>query len=294
MNNSEFIEKIGVMAREDMKKTKILASLTIAQAILESNWGRSSLAVAPNNNLFGIKGSYNGQYCTFPTSEYINGKWVKVNANFRKYPSWAESIADHSALFNNYNRYANLRGCTDYKLACKYVREDGYATDPSYTNKLINLIEGNNLQRFDLKSNNQQTVPNYTGTITYQAYANGRWYEEVNKCDSTPNGYAGDGVNFISGVRAKPQYGEIIIQSHLLNGSWLAEINSKDYIANNTTNGNSYSGIYGKPIDAIKIHSTKGYVDYRVKTKKGWLPWVRQGNDYAGNIGEAIIGIQMK
>lgn len=169
MNNNEFIEKIGIMANEDMKKTKILASLTIAQAILESNWGRSSLAVAPNNNLFGIKGSYNGQSCVFPTNECYNGKWVQVNANFRKYPSWAESIADHSALFNNYNRYANLRGCTDYKLACKYVREDGYATDPNYTNKLINLIETYNLNRFDSTSN--KTTPKTTvsseANITY-------------------------------------------------------------------------------------------------------------------------------
>jgi flagellum-specific peptidoglycan hydrolase FlgJ len=71
---NEFIEKIGNLATEDMKKTGILASLTIAQAILESNWGRSSLAQAPNNNLFGIKGSYNGQSCVFPTSEFLNRK----------------------------------------------------------------------------------------------------------------------------------------------------------------------------------------------------------------------------
>ena len=159
MNNNEFIEKIGTMAKADMNKTKILASLTIAQAILESNWGRSSLAQAPNYNLFGIKGTYNGQSCTFPTSECYNGKWVQVKANFRKYPSWAESIADHSALFNNYNRYANLRGCTDYKLACRYVREDGYATDPAYTNKLINLIETYNLNRFDVEVASQPIKP---------------------------------------------------------------------------------------------------------------------------------------
>lgn len=149
MTNQEFIEKIGPLASEDMKKTGILASLTIAQAILESGWGRSALAQAPNYNLFGIKGDYNGAYCTFPTSEFLNGKWVTINDNFRKYPSWLESISDHSALFLKWNRYANLRGCTDYKLACRYVREDGYATDPSYTSKLINLIEANNLTRFD-------------------------------------------------------------------------------------------------------------------------------------------------
>lgn len=169
MTNAEFVEKIGTLASEDMKKTGILASLTIAQAILESAWGTSALAQAPNYNLFGIKGNYNGNYCEFNTSEYLNGKWVTVKAQFRKYPSWAESLADHSALFNTYDRYANLRGCTDYKLACRYVREDGYATDPSYTSKLINIIESNNLTRFDNGAVSTTPSTNNNGTYTVQA-----------------------------------------------------------------------------------------------------------------------------
>lgn len=169
MTNAEFVEKIGALASEDMKKTGILASLTIAQAILESAWGTSALAQAPNYNLFGIKGAYNGNYCEFNTSEYLNGKWVTVKAQFRKYPSWAESLADHSALFNTYDRYANLRGCTDYKLACRYVREDGYATDPSYTSKLINIIESNNLTRFDNVAVSTTPSTNNSGTYTVQA-----------------------------------------------------------------------------------------------------------------------------
>lgn len=154
MTNSEFIEKIGNLAREDMKKSKILASLTIAQAILESNWGRSALAQAPNYNLFGIKGDYNGAYCTFNTQEFLNGSWCTVSANFRKYPSWAESLADHSALFNRWDRYVNLRGNYNYRDVCNKVREDGYATDPSYSSKLINIIEQYNLTRFDIESDN--------------------------------------------------------------------------------------------------------------------------------------------
>ena len=169
MTNAEFVEKIGALASEDMKKTGILASLTIAQAILESAWGTSALAQAPNYNLFGIKGAYNGNYCEFNTSEYLNGKWVTVKAQFRKYPSWAESLADHSALFNTYDRYANLRGCTDYKLACRYVREDGYATDPNYTSKLINIIESNNLTRFDNGAVSTTPSTNNNGTYTVQA-----------------------------------------------------------------------------------------------------------------------------
>lgn len=133
--------------------------------------------------------------------------------------------------------------------------------------------------------------PDYTGIITYQAYA-GTWLPEVNRCDNTNDGYAGIGNTYISAFRCKPQYGEIIYQAHRLNGDWLSEVNSKDYSADN---GDSFAGILGKPIDAIRIKSTKGYVDYRVKTaKRGWLPWVRQYNDYAGNYGEPIIGIQMK
>lgn len=169
MTNVEFVEKIGVLASEDMKKSGILASLTIAQAILESAWGTSALAQAPNYNLFGIKGTYNGNYCEFNTSEYLNGQWITVKAKFRKYPSWAESLADHSALFNTYDRYANLRGCTDYKLACRYVREDGYATDPSYTSKLINIIELNNLTRFDNGAVSTTPSTNNSGTYTVQA-----------------------------------------------------------------------------------------------------------------------------
>lgn len=155
----------------------------------------------------------------------------------------------------------------------------------------VNSILDGTAQTNPVQNPISNTEPDYTGTITYQAYTKG-WLPEVNKCDNTADGYAGVGNSYISAFRCKPQYGEIIYMAHRINGDWLSEVNSRDYSANN---GNSYAGILGKPIDAIKIKSTKGYVDYRVKTaKRGWLPWVRQYNDYAGNFGEPIIGIQMK
>lgn len=143
--------------------------------------------------------------------------------------------------------------------------------------------------------------PDYTGIITYQAY-DGKWEKEVKKADNTPQGYAGDSVHFISGVRGKPQYGELIIESHQLGGQWLGAVSSKNYRTNDMLNGNSYAGIYGKPMDAVRIKSTKGYVDYRVlvriKGKLQWLEWVRgfgdKPNEYAGIFGLPIIGIQMK
>lgn len=135
-----------------------------------------------------------------------------------------------------------------------------------------------------------------TGVITYKAY-DGIWLPEVNKCDDTDNGYAGRNGRTISGLKAKPQYGEIFIQSHIIGASnYLPEISSKNY---NNNNEDSYSGIYGRPIDCVKIRSTKGWVKYRVHIKGSkWLPWVdsrtKTGSEsYAGIYGKEIDGIQM-
>lgn len=155
----QFLSKIKPYVIADMESSGILASLTASQAFIESNKGNSGLTVKANN-LFGIKGKYNGQSVKMNTKEYVNGQYVTVQADFRKYPSWAESIADHSAMFSKMLRYANLRGCKDYKLACKYVREDGYATSPVYTQTLINCIETYKLYEWDnVELTNPYPVP---------------------------------------------------------------------------------------------------------------------------------------
>lgn len=147
-SDKEFLAKIKPLVIEDMRKTKILASLTASQAFIESNKGNSGLTTRANN-LFGIKGKYNGQSVSMLTTEYYNGVKERVYQDFRKYPSWADSIADHSDLFNRLSRYKNLRGLTDYKLACKYVKDDGYATSPTYTQTLLNIVEKYHLYEWD-------------------------------------------------------------------------------------------------------------------------------------------------
>lgn len=147
-NAQQFLEILKPMVIADMKETGILASLTAAQAFIESNKGNSGLT-SKANNLFGIKGEYNGQYVYMMTTEYIGGIPQKVNAKFRKYPSWQESINDHSGLFLRSSRYANLRGCKDYKTACINVQKDGYATSPTYANTLIKTIETYKLYTWD-------------------------------------------------------------------------------------------------------------------------------------------------
>lgn len=146
--DKQFFEILKPYVIKDMQNSGILASLTAAQAFIESNKGNSGLTQKANN-LFGIKGTYGGESVKMWTTEYYNGVAQRVLADFRKYPSWQESVSDHSALFNRLNRYANLRGLKDYKLACQYVKQDGYATSPSYTNTLLNCINKYKLYLWD-------------------------------------------------------------------------------------------------------------------------------------------------
>lgn len=148
---AEFICKVGALATEDMRKTGILAALTTAQAIIESASGTSELATKANA-LFGIKadGRWKGKTYSKPTQEYLNGKWVTVNAPFRAYDSWEESIADHSAFLTGNPRYAKVVGERDYKAACQYIHEAGYATAPTYAESLVFTIEKYALNRFNV------------------------------------------------------------------------------------------------------------------------------------------------
>lgn len=243
MDRNEFIRVIGEMAKKDMANSGILASLTIAQACLESNFGQSSLAKAPNYNLFGIKGSYDGQSVTMKTWEYINGKNVTINANFRKYPSWQQSINDHSGLFNRLDRYKNLRGNTDYRDVCKKVREDGYATDPAYTNKLINLIETYNLTQYDgvVSGSNDNNVNVYYRVKTKKH----GWLTEIKNL----NDYAGWQNSAIVGLAIRVDKGSIKYRVHVKGGNWLGWITDCDI--NNIKTG--WAG-NNKPIDAIQVY----------------------------------------
>ena len=131
-----------------MKQSGILASLTGAQGFIESSKGNSGLTTKANN-LFGIKGKYNGQSVTMMTTEYYAGVKTRVPQAFRKYPSWQESVNDHSAMFNRLSWYENLRNCQDYEEACVNVKKDGYATAPDYTSTLMNPIRKYQLWMWD-------------------------------------------------------------------------------------------------------------------------------------------------
>ncbi|WNS45538.1 glucosaminidase domain-containing protein [Paenibacillus sp. MMS20-IR301] len=152
MTETEFITKIVPYAVEDMQRSHIAASLTIAQAALESGFGNSGLTVKANN-LFGIKGSGPAGSLSMRTTEYRNGQAVQVSALFRAYNNWGESVADHSALIAqgvswNRNLYSKVVG-VDGKTAAREIAAAGYATDPNYASKLIQLMNTYNLYQYD-------------------------------------------------------------------------------------------------------------------------------------------------
>lgn len=146
-----FIERVGKLAAADMEQSGVLASLTIAQAILESGWGKSGLTVKANA-LFGIKAgsSWKGRVYSAQTQECYDGAtYTTITALFRAYGSWAESVADHSALLTGLARYKAVIGERDYKAACRAIKAAGYATDPKYAEKLIQIIESYGLTAYD-------------------------------------------------------------------------------------------------------------------------------------------------
>lgn len=150
MTNQEFIEKIGQAAVKYYDKYKILPSLTIAQAVLESRWGQSKLAVECHN-YFGMKWTQGCgcDYKVYKTGEQrTDGTRYTVEAKFRSYKTMSDGIKGYYD-FLNCQRYKNLRGVTDYKKACKLIKEDGWATSLNYTKNLISVIETHHLHKYD-------------------------------------------------------------------------------------------------------------------------------------------------
>lgn len=142
----DFINQVKDGAQESQQKYGILASLTIAQAILESGWGQHVIA----NNLFGIKANgYTGPCVTVNTKEFVNGQYVNTTSSFRSYPTLAASVEDHGSFLASNPRYSNILHFVDYQKVCELIQQDGYATDPTYANQLIGLIKQYSLTQYD-------------------------------------------------------------------------------------------------------------------------------------------------
>lgn len=188
VSQQAFIDSIGYSAASVADANDLYASVMIAQALLESSYGTSGLAAAPNYNLFGVKGNYAGQTVYMPTSEYLNGQWVTVTEPFRSYPSYTESFQDHAnvlkttlASSGNYHYSGVWKSNTTSYIDATAALAGRYATDPNYAEKLNWLIAEYGLTAYDSgntatvgttehSSTNQAVIGQSSATTTSQTY----------------------------------------------------------------------------------------------------------------------------
>ena len=147
----EFVANVWPHAAEASRATGIPAHFLVAQAALETGWGRSEPRTAdgrPSYNLFGIKAgrSWSGPTVEAATTEYVDGVAQRQTERFRAYGSYAEAFRDYAGLLASNPRYANVLGTQDATAFARGLQRAGYATDPMYADKLARIIGGQTLR----------------------------------------------------------------------------------------------------------------------------------------------------
>jgi len=145
-----FLDKIQDGCMKLWDKFGILPSVAGGQAVLESAWGSSGLAIK-YHNLFGIKGSYKGNTAMLNTWEVYGGKRYDIKAGFRAYPDWNTSVLDYGVFLTVNPRYKKALHIKEYRRQIEAIHQAGYATDPAYSDKVISIIEKYKLHEWDKK-----------------------------------------------------------------------------------------------------------------------------------------------
>lgn len=179
-----FLSSIIPAATSIAEKNDLYASVMMAQAILESGWGQSALAQAPNHNLFGIKGDYEGETVEMKTLEDDgNQNYYEIKAEFRKYPSYSESLEDYAQLLRNgtswdpqYYSGAWKSNAATYQDATQYLT-GRYATDTAYATKLNRIIETHELNAYDTPSSTGAVSSTPVATPTPKPEGTAHFYE---------------------------------------------------------------------------------------------------------------------
>ena len=177
---TQFLRNIIPAAQNVARGKDIYTSVMIAQAALESGWGTSALSKAPNHNLFGVKGSYNGQSVNMQTLEDSGGQnYYSIQADFRKYPSYQESLEDYADKIVNGISGAPLfysgawkSKTNSYQDATAYLT-GRYATDTAYGSKLNRIIEQFGLTKYDTETAvnmAEEIASNETSTTSGNSY----------------------------------------------------------------------------------------------------------------------------
>ncbi len=189
ITEAEAVKIIGELCRADMKKSGVLASVSAAQFILESGYGKSELGQNANN-MFGMKKNLSGNtwtgsswdgvsiYTKQTKEQHADGTYETITADFRTYSCVEDSVADHSAyLLGAKNgkklRYDGIKGMTDYKAVAQLIKQGGYATSLTYVDKLCALIERWNLTQYDTDTPAKKTTDELAREVIKGLWGNG-------------------------------------------------------------------------------------------------------------------------
>jgi flagellum-specific peptidoglycan hydrolase FlgJ len=150
---NDFLKMAVPAAQAAQRKWGVPASVTIAQAILESGWGNSALARVANN-YFGIKAVANaavGNYAEFPTTEFVDGRRVAALARFARYASPTASFNAHAVLLALTSRYKPAMAAQGPLEYAQTLQRCGYSTNPNYAEMLWELVSEFDLTQFDIQ-----------------------------------------------------------------------------------------------------------------------------------------------
>ena len=167
MTNNEFVEQIAKCVKKYAYVYGIeVYSPIIAQAILESGWGKSGLA-SKYHNYFGLKcgSSWKGKSVNMATKEeYKVGTMTNIRDNFRVFDDFDDGIRGYFEFINK-SRYANLKGVKNPEEYCRRIKADGYATSSKYVDNIMRVIRDNKLTRFDGNGDGDMKKEELTGKV---------------------------------------------------------------------------------------------------------------------------------
>lgn len=155
----DFLEQLVPTAQRLQRQYGILTSVSLAQAALESDFGQSQLS-ADYNNLYGVKTEGDDpQSIMFETLEYVDDEWVTIEDYFKVYPSWEASMESHAELIYygtswNPDFYSAVLEEDTYYAQAQGLQSSGYATDPTYADKIVDMIETYDLNAYDQPTSN--------------------------------------------------------------------------------------------------------------------------------------------
>lgn len=211
------------------------------------------------------------------TGIYANLSWLNNQLNNSKLDRFDKWVAQWSSKCT-YNKNYSIWQYTDNENI------NGKVFDCSY------LIK-------DFANHGTISQPVSKPNIIYQVYSNKskRYYGEITNYNTVnSNGYAGGSSSndFIGGIRAKLSNGiEVLLQVHTLNGKWYSKVSSNNYKRNDTRDGNSYAGVYGRDIDGLAVYCKNHNIKYRVYANGKWYGWVSSNNANINNLNSGMAGV---